>query len=123
MADRRQESRRHLTTGQRAYLAYQYQQRLTVGRGTRTDVQQPAPNLAQVSAREAAAKKAGVSLGSLGAMKSIVDSGSLSAPRPIRQYALVTLTGGVKGCHSEWWFRSQRFHPSLLLLSQPWPVP
>jgi len=61
---------RHLTTGQRAYLAYQYQQLLTVGRGTRTDVQGLSTNLSKVDSRESAAKKAGVSEGSLGGLSS-----------------------------------------------------
>jgi DNA modification methylase len=67
-------ARRHLTTGQRAYLAYQYQQVLTVGKGKRTDLE-PLPNSAKVNARQSAAKKAGVSGDSVSAMKIIVESG------------------------------------------------
>ena len=67
-------ARRHLTTGQRAFLGYQYQELLTVGAGKRTDLE-PLSNSTKVNAREAAAKRAGVSGNSLSAMKSIVDSG------------------------------------------------
>ena len=68
-------ARRQLTTGQRAYLAFQYRQLLTVGRGRRTDLLEHTTDLRKVDAWQAAADKAGVSEGSLAAMKSIVESG------------------------------------------------
>ena len=68
-------ARRQLTTGQRAYLAYQYRQLLSVGRGSRTDLQRHSSDLRKVDAWQTAADKAGVSEGSLAAMKSIVESG------------------------------------------------
>ncbi|MFA6364702.1 DNA methyltransferase [Methanoregula sp.] len=67
-------ARRHLTTGQRAYLGLQYEELLAghAGRPPKGDI---LPNLAKLNARESAAKKAGVSHGSLSAMKTIRDSG------------------------------------------------
>ena len=67
-------ARRHMTTGQRAYLAYQYQQLLTVGKGHRTDLE-PLSNLTKVNARQVAAEKAGVAGSTVSAMKTIVESG------------------------------------------------
>ena len=68
-------ARRQLTTGQRAYLAYQFQQILTVGKGHRTDLVQPSSRMTKVDARKTAAKRAGVSEGSVSAVKSIVENG------------------------------------------------
>ncbi len=67
-------ARRHLTTGQRAYLAYQYQELLAVGKGRRTDLQ-PSSKLSKVDARGSAAGRAGVSEGTLSAMKAVMESG------------------------------------------------
>lgn len=67
-------ARRQLTTGQRAYLAYQFQQLLTVGKGRRTDLQ-PSSQMTKVDARETAAKRAGVSEGTVSAIKKIVENG------------------------------------------------
>ena len=67
-------ARRHLTTGQRAYLAYQYQQLLTVGKGKRTDLE-PLSNSTKVNARQVAAERAGVSGSTVSAMKLVVESG------------------------------------------------
>ena len=67
-------SRRHLTTGQRAYLGYQYQQLIAVRAGglPKGGI---SSNLKKSDSWGAAAKKAGVSDGSLSAMKTIVESG------------------------------------------------
>ena len=81
-------SRRHLSTGQRAYLAFYYQKIMRVGRGKCTDL--PSTNLSKVDSRKAAAEKASVSEGSLEAMKMLVESGvqelldslCYMAPRP-----------------------------------------
>ncbi|HOX40487.1 MAG TPA: ParB N-terminal domain-containing protein [Candidatus Brocadiia bacterium] len=67
-------ARRQLNTGQRAYLAYQYQQLLSVGAGRRTDLE-PLENSTKVDARQAAAEKAGVSSYSVSAMKTLIESG------------------------------------------------
>jgi hypothetical protein len=67
-------ARRQMTTGQRAYLAYEYQQLIGVGAGRRTDLQ-PLSTLTKVNARQIAAEKAGVSAGSMSAMKTVMESG------------------------------------------------
>jgi hypothetical protein len=69
--------RRQLNTGQRAYLAFQYQQLISIGSGRRTDLQ-PLSKLTEVTARRQAAEKAGVSDGSVSSMKSIIESGDKS---------------------------------------------
>ena len=56
-------SRRHLTTGQRAYLAYEYQQLIAVRAGRRPKGG-ISPNSEKFDSRQTAAKKAGVSDGS-----------------------------------------------------------
>jgi len=66
-------ARRQMTTGQRAYLAYQYQQLLAVGRGRRTEL---CSNLNKVNSWGQASEKAGVSAGSVSAMKTIMESGN-----------------------------------------------
>ena len=67
-------ARRQLSTGQRAYLAYRYQQLLKVGAG-RPSKEEISSTLTKIDARRSAAGKAGVSEGSVSAMKSIVESG------------------------------------------------
>jgi DNA modification methylase len=66
-------ARRQMSTGQRAYLAYQYQQLLAVGRGRRTEL---CSNLNKVNSWGQASEKAGVSAGSVSAMKTIMESGN-----------------------------------------------
>ena len=75
-------ARRQMTTGQRAYLAYEYQQLIGVGAGRRTDLQ-PLSTLTKVNARQVAAEKAGVSAGSMSAMKRIMESGDEELLRSI----------------------------------------
>ena len=65
-------ARRHLTAGQRAYLALQLQRVLSVGSGARTDLTESS----QVDAGETAAKRAGVSTGSVSAMQAVLASGN-----------------------------------------------
>jgi len=67
-------ARRQLTTGQRAYLAYHYQQLIRVGAG-RPSKDEISSRLTKIDARQSAAEKAGVSEGSVSAMKRIVDGG------------------------------------------------
>ncbi len=66
-------ARRHLTTGQKAYLALQLQQILTVGRGRRTEL---CSSLNKVNSWRDAAEQSGVSSGSVSAMRTIVESGN-----------------------------------------------
>ncbi len=65
-------ARRHLTTGQKAYLAFQYQllSQGCAGRPTKIS-----SGLTKLDARESAADRGGVSEGSLSAIKTIVESG------------------------------------------------
>jgi site-specific DNA-methyltransferase (adenine-specific) len=84
-------ARRQLSTGQRAYLAYQYQELLAVGKGRRTDLQ-PSSKLTKVDARHAAAERAGISEGTVSAMKSVVESGDGDL--------LQSVLNGVKSVHA-----------------------
>ena len=67
-------ARRQLTTGQRAYLAYQFQQLLAVG-GGRPRGGEILSNLTKFNARQTAAERAGVSAGAVSAIKTVVEDG------------------------------------------------
>lgn len=68
-------ARRQLSTGQRAYLAYQYRETSQRGQGHRTDLHHSS-QMKKVDSWATAAKRAGVSEGTVSAMKHIVENGN-----------------------------------------------
>jgi DNA modification methylase len=94
-------ARRHLTTGQRAYLAYQYQQMLRVGAG-RPRKRDILSNSTKINARQIAAEKAGVSGSTVSAIKMVVESGDdellqsvLNGERTLHAAAQIVRSNGV----------------------------
>jgi len=66
-------ARRQMNAGQRAYLAYQYQQLIGVGAG-RPSRSEISSKLTKLDARRSAAEKAGVSEGTVSAMKTVIEA-------------------------------------------------
>ena len=66
-------ARKHLSVAQRAFLGPEYQRLVSVGSGRRTD--RPSSFLTKVNSRAEAARRAGVSEGSVSAIRAVVESG------------------------------------------------